>query len=131
MTLASRSDIDLEGPVLAGPDRSRARLELVDVAEAEPACSLEPVDVRMVTLDREGFLGRRRVLPAATKDCLRETFGVSETTWVKLRDGRPVKRVTLERLLARYWKIVESDLARSSMVAPGSSRFGRGVGDRP
>jgi hypothetical protein len=59
----------------------------------------------MLVVDRELFHGLRRVLPAATKDCLRETFGVSETTWVKLRDGRPVKRITLERLLDRYRRL--------------------------
>jgi hypothetical protein len=56
----------------------------------------------MTVADRETFLALRRALPAATKPCLRETFGVSETTWVKLRDGLPVKASTLERVLARY-----------------------------
>lgn len=59
----------------------------------------------MLVVDRELFHGLRRVLPAATKDCLRETFGVSETTWVKLRDGHPVKRITLERVLERYSRL--------------------------
>jgi hypothetical protein len=68
-------------------------------------------DPRMFVLDRETFQGLRRVLPAATKDCLRETFGVSETTWVKLRDGRPVKRSTLDRLLDRYRRLSAVDLA--------------------
>jgi len=62
-------------------------------------------DLRMLVLDRETFQDLRRALPAATKDCLRETFGVSETTWVKLRDGRPVKRSTLDRLLDRYRRL--------------------------
>ncbi len=53
-------------------------------------------------IDRETFQALRRVLPAATKACLQDTFGISETTWVKLRDGRPVKRATLDRLLERY-----------------------------
>jgi hypothetical protein len=56
----------------------------------------------MAVADRETFLALRRVLPATTKVCLRETFGISETTWVKLRDGRPVKASTLERVLDRY-----------------------------
>jgi hypothetical protein len=56
----------------------------------------------MTVTDRETFLALRRVLPATTKVCLRETFGISETTWVKLRDGRPVKVSTLERVLDRY-----------------------------
>lgn len=53
-------------------------------------------------IDRDTFQALRRALPAATKACLQETFGISETTWVKLRDGRPVKQATLERLLERY-----------------------------
>lgn len=56
----------------------------------------------MLVPDRELFHDLRRVLPAATKACLRETFGVSETTWVKLRDGRPIRRSTLNRVLDRY-----------------------------
>jgi hypothetical protein len=28
-------------------------------------------------------------------------FGISEFTWVKLRKGLPVKRITLERALAK------------------------------
>lgn len=63
----------------------------------------------MVTLDRQTFLDLRNVLRATTKDCLRETFGVSETTWTKLRDGRPVKQITLDRLLARYRAIMDAD----------------------
>jgi hypothetical protein len=71
----------------------------------------------MVTVDDETFWGLRKVLRAATKDCLRETFGVSETTWVKLRDGRPVKRVTLERLMVRYRRILEAELSRGDRVS--------------
>jgi hypothetical protein len=59
----------------------------------------------MTVADRDTFLALRQVLPAATKTCLQETFGVSETTWVKLRDGRPVKASTLERVLARYRRL--------------------------
>ncbi len=65
----------------------------------------------MVTVDRQTFLDLRNVLRATTKDCLRETFGVSETTWTKLRDGRPVKQITLDRLLVRYRAIVAADEA--------------------
>jgi hypothetical protein len=59
----------------------------------------------MTVADRETYLALRRVLPAATRTCLQETFGVSETTWIKLRDGRPVKASTLERVLARYRRL--------------------------
>ncbi len=66
---------------------------------------MERPRLELAVLDRETFQGLRRVLPAATKDCLRDTFGVSETTWVKLRDGRPVKQTTLDRLLDRYSRL--------------------------
>lgn len=65
------------------------------------------MSVRLATavIDRETYQALRRALPAATKACLQETFGISETTWVKLRDGLPVKQTTLERLLARYGRL--------------------------
>lgn len=56
----------------------------------------------MVAIDRERFQALRRVLPAATKEQIQNTFGISETTWVKLRDGRPMRRATLDRILHRY-----------------------------
>jgi hypothetical protein len=43
----------------------------------------------------------RAQLPALTRVHLQECFAISETTWTKLRDGRPIKRATLERILAR------------------------------
>jgi hypothetical protein len=72
---------------------------------------------RMVTIDDETFWGLRKVLRAATKDCLRDTFGVSETTWVKLRDGRPVKQITLARLMTRYQRILDDELARRDRIS--------------
>lgn len=73
----------------------------------------------MVVADRETFLALRRILPAATKTCLRETFGVSETTWVKLRDSRPVKVSTLERVLTRYrWLSCREESRASDRQTP-------------
>ncbi len=43
----------------------------------------------------------RERLPAITRSQLQACFAISETTWTKLRDGRPVKRATLDRILAR------------------------------
>lgn len=68
----------------------------------------------MTVADRETFLALRQVLPAATRACLQATFGVSETTWVKLRDGRPVKASTLERVLARYRRLCPRKESRAS-----------------
>lgn len=43
----------------------------------------------------------RARLPAVTRPHLQNCFAISETTWTKLRDGRPIKQATLERILAR------------------------------
>ncbi|EJL27374.1 hypothetical protein PMI01_03855 [Caulobacter sp. AP07] len=56
----------------------------------------------LATLDAELFNQLRRRMPATTRKWMMELYGVSETTWRKLRDGRPVKRTTLERVLARF-----------------------------
>ena len=37
-----------------------------------------------------------------TRERLFDCYAISETTWNKLRDGKPVKRTTLDRILARY-----------------------------
>jgi DNA-binding Xre family transcriptional regulator len=51
----------------------------------------------------------RAQLPAVTRSHLQDRFAISETTWAKLRDGRPIKRVTLERILARLeWANVQA-----------------------
>jgi hypothetical protein len=56
----------------------------------------------VATVSRQEFARLKNVLPAATRECLFATFGISETTWVKLRDGKPVKRSTLDRVFKRY-----------------------------
>lgn len=54
-----------------------------------------------VTVSREIFQRLRARLPAVTREHLFECYAISETTWTKLRDGKPVKRSTLERVLAK------------------------------
>jgi hypothetical protein len=39
---------------------------------------------------------------------------------VKLRDGRPVKQVTLARLMARYGQIVDAEVSRPAAMARGA-----------
>ncbi|EJL33303.1 hypothetical protein PMI01_02266 [Caulobacter sp. AP07] len=55
----------------------------------------------LVTITPEEFADLRASLPAITDRYLFDVFGISEFTWVKLRKGLPVKRVTLERALAK------------------------------
>jgi hypothetical protein len=54
-----------------------------------------------VTASREIFQRLRARLPAVTRAHLFDCYAISETTWTKLRDGKPVKRSTLERVLAK------------------------------
>ncbi|MDB5456751.1 MAG: hypothetical protein JWP92_2336 [Caulobacter sp.] len=58
--------------------------------------------LQLANLDREGFLRLRSRLPAVTREHLFNVYAISETTWAKLRDGKPVKRSTLDRILRRY-----------------------------
>ncbi len=54
-----------------------------------------------ITASREIFQRLRARLPAVTREHLFDCYAISETTWTKLRDGKPVKRSTLERILVR------------------------------
>jgi len=54
-----------------------------------------------VTASREIFQRLRARLPAVTREHLFECYAISETTWTKLRDGKPVKRSTLDRILVK------------------------------
>ena len=58
--------------------------------------------MKMTTLSRGEYDGLRAILPRATKDGLRDTLGISETTWKKLRLGEPIRQSTYERLFERY-----------------------------
>ncbi|WP_336959725.1 hypothetical protein [Sphingobium aquiterrae] len=43
----------------------------------------------------------RIMLRAQTPECIMATFGISMNTWVKIRDGHPIRRSVAERLLER------------------------------
>ncbi len=55
----------------------------------------------MVVVDVQQVRRLRALLPAITKEHLQGTLGISETTWVRLRDERPIRRSTYERLMRR------------------------------
>jgi hypothetical protein len=61
--------------------------------------------MNMVLVDQEQVLALRNALPAVTKVWLQEVLGVSETTWRSLRDGRPIRQSTYDRLLARFERV--------------------------
>ena len=56
----------------------------------------------MIAIAREEFDAMRARLPVATAEGLFDTYRISQGTWYKLRDGRPVKRKTIEQLRARF-----------------------------
>lgn len=59
----------------------------------------------MIAIEQDEFEAMRASLPVATAEGLFDTYRISQNTWYKLRDGRPVKRKTLDQLRARYRQI--------------------------
>jgi len=58
-----------------------------------------------IIASRETFQSLRARLPAVTREHLFDCYAISETTWNKLRDGKPVKCTTLDRILARLERL--------------------------
>lgn len=54
------------------------------------------------TLTSTEVMRLRQALPAVTSEHLFNVLGISETTWRRLREGRPVRRSTVERIMMRY-----------------------------
>ena len=66
-----------------------------------------------VTISRDVFQSLRSRLPAVTREHLFDCYAISETTWTKLRDGKPVKRSTLDRILAKLAALDARTAAKS------------------
>jgi hypothetical protein len=62
---------------------------------------LETDVVQTVIVPRERFEALKSALPAVTREHLTDVYGISETTWTKLRKGEPIKLNTWERIQAR------------------------------
>ncbi|WP_421737253.1 hypothetical protein [Caulobacter sp.] len=61
-----------------------------------------------VTIPRERFELLKRALPAVTREHLFSVYGISETTWSKLRKGEPIKLATWQRIQKRYERLGEA-----------------------
>lgn len=61
-----------------------------------------PRQLKMGTISRDEFDTLRRSLPAVTKEGVMETYRISQHSWYKLRDGKPVKQNVIDRMRERY-----------------------------
>lgn len=52
----------------------------------------------------------RRGLPAQTDAAVMAVLGISWTTWLKVRDGRPILRSTAVRLVTRFMRSTEEEI---------------------
>jgi hypothetical protein len=57
--------------------------------------------IQTITISVERFEALKAALPAITREHLTDVYGISETTWTKLRKGEPIKLKTWERMQAR------------------------------
>ncbi|PIB97111.1 hypothetical protein [Caulobacter sp. X] len=58
-----------------------------------------------VIISRERFQTLKAALPAVTREHLTSVYGISETTWTKLRRGEPIKLNTWQRIQARIARV--------------------------
>ena len=58
--------------------------------------------LRMGTIPPEEFEAMRVSLPAVTKEGVMATYRISQHSWYKLRDGKPVKQIVIDRLRRNY-----------------------------
>jgi hypothetical protein len=56
----------------------------------------------MDTISKEEFDRLRRNIPAVTKEGVMATYGISQHSWYKLRDGKPVKIKVIQRMRERF-----------------------------
>ena len=63
-------------------------------------------EFKMGIMTDEEFARLRRAIPAVTKDGVMATYRISQHSWYKLRDGKPVKQSVIERVRERYAALV-------------------------
>lgn len=55
----------------------------------------------VLLIDDAIALAMHRVLPVQSREQVMDRFGISVNTWIKIRDGIPIRRSVAERLLER------------------------------
>ena len=73
-----------------------------------------PRQLNMGTITRDEFDRLRAHLPAATKEGVMDTYRISQNSWYKLRDGKPVKQIVIDRMRARYTMLAGGDAAAAA-----------------
>ncbi|MDR6624969.1 hypothetical protein [Caulobacter segnis] len=58
-----------------------------------------------IVITPERFETLKHALPAITREHLTHVYGISETTWTKLRRGEPIKLSTWQRMQARLSRV--------------------------
>ena len=75
--------------------------------------------VQTITISLERFEALKTALPAITREHLTDVYGISETTWTKLRKGEPIKLKTWERIQARLARLMICPVPGSSAASSG------------
>ena len=58
--------------------------------------------LKMGTISPEEFSRLRQHIPAVTKEGVMDTYRISQHSWYKLRDGKPVKQNVIDRMRERF-----------------------------
>lgn len=74
--------------------QTRARAQRQSLAERENRPSLARIPPSTA-------MAMHRELPAQTAESVMDRFGISVNTWVKIRDGHPIRPSVADRLLER------------------------------
>ena len=62
----------------------------------------KPRHLPMATISPDEFAKYRRHIPAVTKAGVMATYHISQHSWYKLRDGKPVEQSVVARLQRRF-----------------------------
>lgn len=72
--------------------------------------------VQTIIVSLERFEALKAALPAITREHLTDVYGISETTWSKLRKGEPIKLNTWERIQARLARRIQAAASQSEAM---------------